>query len=533
MSIFIQTQRSEFFKELTKEKQEMFFNLKQNNVYPAIDNLYFSVFLVDDAKNTDTYNATLARLQPLFEAIAVAKEEANITNEPAPFTHGLTLELKSFKRYNLCLSQADLYDIFFIQSLPNEDTPRIVVQLRAMGLHTRGVDNIVIEAFHKVEQLLATYGLKIEKCRENRIDYAYHTNVISSPTKIFREVGGEIRNCHTSMKDFYMHGDVERTKTGITVHKDYVCIGSKNSNSVRARVYDKVKEVIEMGYKAFFFELWYEKGLISYYDKWCMEYAFLHKNVDYLAKARLEFYTQHGTDAARRNEYEKVLNNPHYSLRDYKRLADDFMPSTTAVINIEYETKRKFYYYSDNFIDALKIDWTRENVVPEQLKRIYRILDNRRIFHNHLVSEKLAFYKGEFAGDKTEWLPWWKRIVNVKLDGIETDEKLLREYTQTMDKKAVQKGAINRIASAAVYDDKVDTGFVEDLSDLLADVSDNEKHKSGLRFVDTAGNSVGNVSGELVRRYDVLKSKKETQLKNRKKRRAMNDTATSPRLVHT
>lgn len=497
--------------------------MKQKKVLPQIDNLYYSVFIAGDTKgdvyDDNAYSSTLWNLNPLFTQMTEAKKRANETNEPVSFSHGLNLDLKSYKRYNMCLSQTDLYDIFFIQSLPNEETPRIVVQLRALGLWTRGVDNILIESYQKVEELLRAYGLKIEKCRENRIDYCYHTNIISSPNKAFKEIGGKMKNLHTNLKDFYLHGDIEHAADGTIVHKDYVCFGSKKSNSVRARVYDKVKEVIEMGYKSFFFELWREKGLISFYDQFCMEYAFLHKNMDYLSKARLEFYVQFGSDEARIKQYEKELENPNNSLVDFKRIADEFMPKTTAVINIEYETKRKFYYYSDDFIENLKIDWTREETVPAPLKRIYRILDNKQIFHNHLVSKTLSFYKGAFADEKTDWLPWWARIVNVKLDGVETDEKLLRKYSQKMDKQAVQKRAIIAVASAAVYDDKTDTGFVEDMSDFLADISDNDVHKMGLRFINKKGEEIHDVYGKLVKGYLIIKAKKEIQLKNRKKKR--------------
>lgn len=122
-----------------------------------------------------------------------------------------------------------------------------------------------------------------------------------------------------------------------------------------------------------------------------------------------------------------------------------------------------------------------------------------------------------------QYLAWWQRLRNVTLDGIKTDEKLLREYTFHMDKKAVQKSVINKIASSAVYEDNLDTDFIEDLSDFLADISDNQAHKMGVHFTDESGNKIENVSGELVRRYDVIKAKKELMLKNRKKGQDAND----------
>jgi hypothetical protein len=471
------------------------FGLSEKKILPAIDNLYYSAFILGDNKENDVMH----NVQMLVDKLLESKEQVNYTHEPVLFSHDLMITLKSYKFYAYCLTQTDLYDVFLCYTLPNIDTPRIVVQLRALGLWTRGVDNILNESYLKVEELLAAYNLRIEKCRESRIDYCYHTNGITSPSKLFQEVKGKMKNIHTNLKDFYLHGDVEHCADGTVVHKDYICFGSKKSNNVRARVYDKVKEVMEMGYKSFFFEIWHEKGLISYYDKWCMEYAFPYKNQDYLHKARLAFYVEHGSNPARREQYEKLLSNPNASLKDYRILADEFMPKTTPVLNIEYETKRKFYYYSDKFIDTCPIDWTRQNV-PEQLKRLYKILDCKQLYLDYLTKYTLSFYDGKTDGEPN-YLAWWERLRNVKLDGLKLDEKLLREYSKNMDKIAVQKRAINAVASASVYDDKLDSDFIEDISDFISEVTDNHNHQIGLQY------------------YATQKAKKEIQLKNRKKKR--------------
>ena len=88
-----------------------------------------------------------------------------------------------------------------------------------------------------------------------------------------------------------------------------------------------------------------------------------------------------------------------------------------------------------------------------------------------------------------------------------------------MDKKCVQKRAINAVASSAVYEDRLDTGFIEDLSDFLSDVSDNQSHKMGrLLFVDEDGEVAEDIYGKMLRDYKMVKAKKEVQLRNRKKR---------------
>ena len=153
-----------------------------------------------------------------------------------------------------------------------------------------------------------------------------------------------------------------------------------------------------------------------------------------------------------------------------------FLPKITTVINIEYETKRKFYYNSDSFIDSLPC---MPRIIPKRLERIFKILDNKTIFLEYLTRKALSFYSGKDENGDIKYLPWWERLRNTKLDGIKSDQKLLREYAFEMDMKCVQKRAINAVASSAVYDDKVDTSFIEDVSDLLSNISDNQAQKDG------------------------------------------------------
>ena len=90
-----------------------------------------------------------------------------------------------FNVYKYCLSDPDLYDIFIIDYLPNIDTPRVLVQLRAYGLWVYGVEEMIIKSFEKVQELFMDfvedidYYSEVEKCRENRIDYCFHTHTLN------------------------------------------------------------------------------------------------------------------------------------------------------------------------------------------------------------------------------------------------------------------------------------------------------------------------------------------------------------------
>jgi len=517
MAVTIDTQRTGFYMELSKELQEQYLGLKRNKFLPMVDNLYFTVSVGGDSAEVDTNHGICS----LVEELVQKKAEMMIERKPIDFAYGLTVTPKVYGQYAYCITEVDLYDIFFCKRLPNNDTPRIVVQLRAFGLWTRGMDSIIMDAYNRLEALLADYHCTIVKCGENRIDYCYHTNAISSPSKIFSDVKGRVKYLDSNLDKHTTVGRRERVKDGTILHKDYVCFGSVNSKKVRARIYDKVKEVVEVGYKSFFFKIWRENGLISYYDNWCMEYAFPHRNMDYLYKAAVAFYVQYGADGAYRRQCEKSLANENTTLVDFKRLAESYMPKITVILNIEYETKRKYYYYSDGFIDSLKLE---RRHIPKPLERIYKIYDYREIFIESLTKDTLSFHKGKGANGELQYVAWWQRLRNTKIDGIKLDEKLLRDYSCAMDKAAVVRRGVLAVASSAVYDDSLETGFIEDISDFLSNITDNQAHEMGRNFALVDLNACVVVDDtdlpkEMLAGYRIAKTKKDKQLKNRKKRR--------------
>jgi hypothetical protein len=535
MSITHETKRSGFYNELTPEKQKEYLGLKREKFLPTIDNLYFSIFLEGDKKEFESSNG----LTDLLTALEAKKQEAIKKHESVDFAHGLSMTLKAYTYYSLCLTEQDLYDIFICKAIPNEKTPRIVVQLRAFGLWTHGVETILNDAYKRIDGVLRDYcgnTFTITKCRENRIDYCYHTNAIGNVSKLIEKDPRtrRVKNLETNLSSYVIHGETESVDGGTVHNDDYLCYGRVKSNNVRARIYDKVKEVIEMGYKDFFFKIWYDNGLISYYDKWCMEYAFPYRNTDYLYKAAVAFYVGHCAEYRKGFKSEKdiplyftrccmALESETVTLADFKRLAREYMPKVTTVLNIEYETKRKFYYYSEKFIGNFK---TLDRDIPKPLERIYQILDNKSIFLDYLTSKTLSFHSGKDEKDEPKYLNWWNRLRNTKLGGIKADEKLLREYSFEMDKRCVQRRAINAVASSAVYDDNIESGFVEDFSDFLADLTDNRTHTMcKIALVNTYNGYLveeEDVAKGLLKDYQLTKAKKNKQLKNRKKRRGDN-----------
>lgn len=460
---------SPFFAELSQDKQQEFFNYTEKKFLPCIDNIYYSCFLKDDV--SDNVN-----IYPLLDELKAQKIIVSTSFEEVPFFQGLFLFPGGFNIYKYRLGNPDLYDIFILDYLPNEDTPRVLVQLRAYGLWVHGVDNMLRDSFNHVHALFNDFVSDpmfvnpIEKCRENRIDYCYHTNIITNPHKEFSDDNIEKKLC-TIFNTFGNRGHIEKFEDNnnrCRLVKDYFSLGERKSNNIFVRIYNKGLEVVELGYKSFFFEFWYKNGLINAYDRYCYEYAYEKGNYNMLHAARLQFYVKYGSDKALIDKFSGLLNSDSSTWIDYKVAADKYMPQVTTVINVEFETKRKFYYYSDDFIDSVLKSRERDDV-PRQLQRIFKIVDNRALFLDYLTSKTLSF-KNPGTDD---FVAWWQRLRSCKLDSIKSDDKLLRNYSRELDKVIVTKRAINAVGTVAIYSGLSDFNFKADVSDLLAEVNDN------------------------------------------------------------
>ncbi len=497
MSIRIDIKRTDFYNELSEVQQRQYFDAKDKNFLPSVDNIYYSLMLSEDCKDN-----TL--LKPLMRQLDFLKSEAMEYHQPQDYSEGLQLDLKSFKMYKYCLTCPDLYDIFILGQFMSDVTPRIVVQIRAYGLWIYGVDKMLADSYNHVLSIFNPYGCTIESCRENRIDYCYHTNAVMNPEKIFSDRSIN-KHMYTTKERWTQVGRIEHEEGQIFLRKDYFALGNRNTNDVFIRFYNKALEVIEQGYKGFFFEIWLQNGLISFYDRYCFEKAFLERNFDYVHKAKLQFYVEYGTDKRVKREFELALVDKNTTLREFKRLAILYMPEVTTVMNIEFETKRRFYYFSDAFIDGVLATAPSRDSVPEVLKRLYKILDNRAVFLKYLTKNTVSFNSA-----------WWERLRSTKLSGLDINEELVRDYTNKLDYELVKKRFINTVATNAVYNENLESDFLTDISDALSNLNDN--HVQEFRVSLSNGTDVDGLASPLLATYRNRKYSKYQKIKNRIKK---------------
>lgn len=565
MSIRNEVRKSKVFGEFTKEDQEYWFTQTDHKALHHIDTLYYSVKILEERVIDGEFEAP--EILKLISALEEVKQyKLEHIQDPVEF-HGLTYELKSFSIYNFCLSENELYDIFIAKSVMTEDTPRIVVQLRTLSLVQNGVLESIYRSFEKVNSILTEFGIKVLELNENRIDYAWHTSMIQNVQAFMCD---EYLKVHlkSNMRNAVKHFNPS------TFEYNYLAIGNRRSNNIFFRCYDKTKEVVEEAYKGFFFDRWYENGLISRYDYYCLNRAYeLRSYAVGLLVGRIEWYLEFGNDERRKSFLRSVLekydinsSNSKYirnvldgklrriSCDDFVRscgsqvysemiscspdreaafdvLCDDgeisgedrctldkLLPPVTTILNFEYQTKRHFYRTLDAMLAGMSYSPT--NVIYD---RIEKILACEAAICDYLTSYNATccFVRDRKAKCDPELLrkdpgqvytDFWHRIRSVKIDQC-GDIEFFRRYAHRPDIKRLQTRILNCMASLSyMLIGNVDEvrSFQEDASDVLCTLNDNDT-KEGIEFHSSSTDDLLELKNE---RYPDIRKRKRRMMKN-------------------
>ncbi|NDL67710.1 hypothetical protein [Anaerotalea alkaliphila] len=442
-----------FAQEMDKDQLKYHFHTLAQKYIHNIDNLYYVAYLEGDCNENQ-------KVQKLLEDLKTFKEMARTTTEEIVYDDDLVISLKRHDDYGICLTSPERYDIFFLEYLRNMETPRILVQIRAAPLWMEDQKELLEETIDKIKEIIQKHDLKILNVKENRIDYAYHTNCIQNPNQFFKDENIE-KYLQTEMEFYTQSGRIKKNK----LNKEYLALGRRKSNNTFIRIYNKTLEIIEASGKNYFIKIWFDNKIISRYDRYCLEHAFKKQEFDYVYEAAMLYYLEYGNDQIVKDAINSILQDPNTTLCDRERFATRYFPEVTKVTNIEFETKRKFYYNSDSMIETLP----HQECSPE-LVRIYRILDNRKLFLNYLQTSTLNFTDGEKRCD------WWDRLNRLKIDWWkDSDAIAIRDYSSRLHKERQLQMTVNKIGKAAVYNQDYETGFEHDILNVLSNLNDNHK----------------------------------------------------------
>ena len=518
--------QSPIYSEFSPEELENFFSLKEKKVVPHVDTWYYTVSLYGDCNDPDD------NIQAMLDLLKDKKKEKAENYSSAVDLFGLSVENIRFSHYEYCLSVPETFDIFISSFLPNVVTPRIVVQVRTRSLVLDGTMQAICKSFRAVETILDAFGIEVGEVKENRIDYAYHTNLIQDPYRYFSD-SLMIRKLKCSMRLYHKVGLLYQKvgKVGKKIDIDYLSLGQRKSNNVFIRIYNKSREVVEKNYKSFFLDKWLEDGLINRYDYEVYARAYeLGTYTTGVLIGRIDWYMEHGKNPDIKDEllrlklscYEKSDN-----IDQLRKIVDYYLPPVTLIMNVEFQTKRKFYTDCDEFIsifstaaaqglhsDTLelyhkvlvadqtevreverhstvqttvgKVEFLDEWWKHSPLYRLQILYSLRAEILHYLTSETLCFVDHKGEGEKEKMCNWWKRIHTCTIE--EYDSKLL-DLFRARERRVDLLKSERRLCSAIAHTSMlVNEGqnkhstFTEDLSDALCLVNDNDMHDAKEMF---------------------------------------------------
>lgn len=478
--------RCKVFNEFSPDLQEKYFGITRDKVIFNIDTLYYTVSLFETN-----------RVEDMLKQLTLWKDEYNNGNKDITF-YDMAYSPFHFCHYEHCLTIENMFDIFISSYLPNDSTPRIVVQLRSVGLWLKGAEALVNESMDNLKLFLEPFGVKIEKANINRIDYAFHSNLIQSTERFFNDTC-LLENLKTKMRIYQKVGNITDK-----VEIDYLCLGQRKSNNIFFRAYNKTREVLEKGYKGFFIDLWFQNGLISEYDKYCLEVGYKYNSYVSMNIARIDWYLSHGNNEELKADLRRIRQKCFENSDNYtyiKKALRNVLPEVTVIMNCEYQTKTKFFKSLGTLIENIPFGSVEDVNAP--LHDIIKIVRNSRLFTDYLTSNTVAFCEK----DSSDYLNWWKRIRQCKVDSVFKGE-LIRDYGNHLEIEKLKQRMLTSVAGISAYRNNINNNdLTADIADFLCVLNDNDVCNV------TIDADTGAQLEFKYRNYDTIKKRKQRQIK--------------------
>lgn len=484
------TKNTVLYNEMTEQDRIKYFNYTRDKYIAHIDTFYYAVYVEEFAFDW-RIDSIFPEVSKFLSHLKQLKDDSLKQKQNVPAFDCLTLcPFRRFSIYSYNLSIKDKFDIFIADYLPNIDTPPIFIQLRSASLWLDGVYGAFDISYDIIDNILSQFGIKISKLVENRVDYAFHTNYIQDIANFFpvKKLGQmQVSNFEQGNTHFYIYN--EETFT------DYCTLGRRKSNNVFFRVYDKTKEVIEMGYKHFFISIWHDQGLINSFDYEVLtNCAKLGNDWHNLDKCRALFYLQHGSDTELKQKINNLfLRSEHgedIPVTEFSKLIKNIVPKVTTICNLEFQVKRKFFdrLKYDSLASADDIAYFQFilnfNSADTCRGYIYNFFSKTKSITDFLTWNTLRFVKYKSKKDlaiprnKREIADFWKRLRSCEqLEILSSECKLYRDYQVNIDKELMINSLVAKMATYSAYfsfDEPLAWDADDVSSDILNHLNDND-----------------------------------------------------------
>lgn len=461
--------------------RDYWFAKKDKKFLHNIDTFYYSVKLCDDL----TQDGNAPNVQRFRRVVASYQ---NLTSGREPFRQLPAEYALDYVRkpaysyfYNFWLQLPEQFDICIAPVVPPSAskiasvTSEIIVQIRSKMLWELGATLAFEKSYEYVKAFCDVFNFKIAEVKENRVDYCWHTNAIQDPESYFQVERLSKMQVSRFRRVTYQFQLTDAAEKGF--ENDYIALG-RRSDKCFLRIYLKTKEVVEQGYKSWFFYQWFFNGLISRYDVYVLEKAYKEKNWRYCDIARLQFALEYDdtlSDAAR----SYILAHIEAKAPDYTiiaKLANKYTPRLTKILNVEFQTMRRM---SKSF-QLLQV---RDNSVQGPAKRIYDYLDNRRLITESLTHSTFRLVNPGTDTNKSraDYTDFWKRLRGTKQVDVNLNRhqlKLVRDYSSILDAEVRKTKAVRAVSNFAMLLTKnAETTIYEDTAEMLAVLNDNDLNR--------------------------------------------------------
>lgn len=464
--------------EFSVEDNKFWFDFKQKKFLHNIDTFYYSVKFVNDFTD-DSIDDCVLNLRSFFQKKSAALYSSfdNLVSVDFGSLGCLNLLRLSFGGfYNICLEKPDEFHMFIAPRVPRGSgetsvTSEIIVQIRSYMLWMYGVHEAFERSLEYVHFIADKFGLRIDYVQENRVDYCWHSNYLSNPEKFF-----SIENFYKMRVDRYKGAVFNTEKVGSEDYLiDYIALG-KRGQKCFTRIYLKSKEVVEMGYKPFFFRVWLFHGLINRYDLMCYEECFERGSWEYLDIARLKFYSKYGNSDFFKgicSEFVLKYDNVHKVSDEIRLLANRLTPKINLVVNVEFQTMRKA---SKTF----PLVPFKDNSDKGVAKRIYDYFDNHYLIANYLTSNtfRLVEPTGDSNKSRREDCGFWKALRKTRMPDVlipKQELSFIRQYNRKMSAEVMKNQLVNKAVMLSFYNKGINSDSVaQDIMDSFMVLNDND-----------------------------------------------------------
>lgn len=474
------------YNEFDEVENTYWFDFKQKKFLHNIDTFYYAVKFKQDF-TADSKDMKVKDFRRKFEALSREWDNQNAFNSSVSFfVPGMpdALNYTPFSYaffYNVKLECPELFDIFFAPKVPHSadngesNTCECVVQIRSYMLWMYGVKLAYERSYEYVKAIADYFGLDIEFTQENRVDFCWHSNYLKNPEKFFTP-----ENFYKMRVDRFKDALIHTSKKGSENFEiDYLAMG-KRSQKIFIRIYLKSKEVVEKGYKPWFFKVWLFNGLINRYDMYCYEYAFLKHSWKSLDLGRLQFYAEYGRQKHYVEKCRRILAQEETMSPDsLHAFADRLTPAVNLIMNVEYQVMRKHtksYELIPFFDNSDKLTG----------KRIYDFLDNRKLICDYLTNKVFRLVEPHEPGkndsnkSRRDLCAFWKALRGCRLTDTfvpPDDVGLVRTYTRKLNSEIVKSRAVKAAITYGIYTRGINSDSpLTDCIEALCMLNDNDMH---------------------------------------------------------